>query len=171
MIPLLLAAKELKPTTWLIGGVAILTLLLGVQTLRLSARDATIAELKQSIAKTTANATQAARAAERSMNEALAAAAEAHRKENEHAQIAFDAAVADATRRLRKRFTCPARGANLPDVTTPASGSDGADEGGFGAADARIAFGIANTGDTAIRRLTLCQDTVRAYLQRDTGEQ
>lgn len=166
-----LATKATSPTITMYLAGAILALfvslylVIAVQSANVSKRDATIADLRASIAETTANATQAARVAEQVAARSLAEAVETNRKANENAQAEFDAALADSAVRLRKRFACQARSPDLPSDAAAASGSDGADGAGFGAEDARVAFGIAATGDTAIRRLTLCQDTVRTCQQ------
>jgi len=100
---------------------------------------------------------------EKRMRDEYAAAADRFLKEQENAKLQHDATVTGllaGTERLRRSFRCPAPG--VPGASAGPTGSDDPDGAGFDAADAVVAFGIARDGDTAIRRLTLCQDVLRS---------
>lgn len=155
MNPLLLA----RFAPW--GLAAILALVAGIQTVRVSDLKTDAAELATAHAQSIAKHEQAARARERQHVEAMAAIDTQHQQERDRAKTAIaklSADLAAGTQRLRQRFTCPA-------VKPSASASPGPSDENSGLlpADVGILIGLASECDGHVRSL-------QAVIQSDRGQ-
>lgn len=104
---------------------------------------------------------------ERNAAQIIADLAEQYRQEQQDAQKKTDTTLADlrsGNLRLRQRLAA-ARCPSLPGAVSGADGSDGSDGTGLQRSDAEFLVRFADRADTAVRRLTLCQATVKQYTQ------
>lgn len=143
------------------GLAAILSLALGIQTVRIADLKTDAAELATLHAQTIAKHEQAARARERQHVEAMAAIDTQHQQERDRAKTAIaklSADLAAGTQRLRRRFTCPV-------VKPSASASPGPSDENAGllSADVGILIGLARECDGHVRSL-------QAVIQSDRGQ-
>ncbi len=114
------------------------------------------------IAKTEA-AKVAVKRAEVAQAGAIAAAVDEQGKSDENTIAELNRTVSclrTGACRVQRRFQCPT--SHLSEAPAGAGSGDEADQGGFNAADAEVAFGITGDGDKAIHALTACQAILKA---------
>ena len=141
---------------------ALMGALFGWQLLKNARLETTMANTQRDAALALSDAVRKARQEEQDKAQQYIGAVDQLTKENEALTNEKDRVLADlrnANVRLRRRFQCPTD--SVPGNSSPATGGDGATQGGLLVEDAEFLVRLAAEADARVNQLTACQNVLK----------